>query len=175
MGSGLWWILLGLFVVTMASAEELQARTGAALAGVRVRDVMTPNPDTVHGDVSVADFLRDVALLRLHSAFPLLDSVGRLQGLVTLNRLRSVPPDRRALVTLREIACPPAEIPLTHPDEPLSDLLPRLGGCADGRALVFADGHLVGILTPSDISRAVAVRGLARETGGADLTHALRR
>ena len=37
---GLWWMLLGLFIVTMASAEERHARTSTALAGIRVRDII---------------------------------------------------------------------------------------------------------------------------------------
>lgn len=172
-GSGLWWILIGLFVVTMASAEEQQARTGASLAGARVRDVMTRDPDTAHGDRTVAEFLHEVALYRRHSAFPLLDNAGRLQGLITLNRLRSVDEERRGSTSLREVACPAAEVPLADPDEPLSTLLPRLGGCADGRALAMSEGRPVGIVSPSDISRAVALRGLGvdLDSGGADLTH----
>jgi Zn-dependent protease/CBS domain-containing protein len=171
-GGGLWWILLGLFVVTMASAEEHQARTGAALAGTRVRDVMTADPDTVGGDSTVAEFLSEVALHRRHSAFPLVDQTGRLAGLVTLNRLRSVPAGRRATALLRDVACPVNEIPLADPDEPLAALLTRMGGCADGRALVLSDGRPVGIVTPSDISRAAALHGLGVpiDRGGADLT-----
>ena len=34
-------------------------------------------------------------------------------------------------------------------------LLPRLNGGSDGRALVFADGRLAGIVAPADISRAL--------------------
>lgn len=34
-----------------------------------------------------------------------------------------------------------------------ADLLPRLTGCADRRALVLSDGRLVGIVSPSDITR----------------------
>lgn len=165
MGLGLWWILLGLFVVTMAGAEEAQARTGAALGGVRVRDVMTPNPETAPADVTVARFLGDVAMLRRHSAFPLLDTEGRPQGMVTLNRLRSVPAERRELSTLREAACPKAEIPTARPDEALSALLPRLNDRADGRALVYDGDDLVGIVSPSDISRAAAAHGLASGSG----------
>ena len=91
-GSGLWWMLLGLFIVTMASAEEHHARTSTALAGIKVRDVMTEHPETADGDSTITEFLRDTALLRRHSAFPLLDQAGQLQGLVTLNRIRAVPP-----------------------------------------------------------------------------------
>lgn len=43
-GGGLWWVLVGLFIVLAAGAEQWQAEVGAALAGVRVGDVMTPRP-----------------------------------------------------------------------------------------------------------------------------------
>lgn len=172
LGLGLWWMLLGLFVVTMASAEEHHARTSTALAGVRVRDVMTEQPETVDGNATIAEFLADVALLRRHSTFPLLDHTGALQGLVTFNRIRAVPAERRATTRLSEVACPPDEIPRAAPDEPLSALLSRLSGCADGRALVFADNEMVGIVSPSDISRAAALHGLGVRLGdgGADIT-----
>jgi CBS-domain-containing membrane protein len=77
---------------------------------------------------------------------------------------------------LRQIACPSSEIALAEPDEPLSSLLPRLHGCADGRAVVVDKGRLIGIVSPSDISRAVALRGLGVEldAGGVDLTRASR-
>lgn len=171
-GLGVWWILLGLFIVTMASAEEHQARITTALSGLRVRDVMTANPETVQPDRSVAEFLRDVALLRRHSAFPLLDDIGRLQGLVTLNRIRSIPVQQRASISLREAACPPGEIPLAEPGDPLQELLARMNGCTDGRALVFAEGELVGIVSPSDITRAAALHGVGvtLTSGGADIT-----
>ncbi len=175
-GGGLWFILLGLFVVTMASAEERHARTTTALAGVRVRDIMTANPETADANSTVTEFLRDIALLRRHSTFPLLDHTGRLQGLVTLNRIRAVPPEQRANTLLREVACPPDEIPRAQPDEPLSALLPRLTGCADGRALVVDNDDLLGIVSPSDISRAAALHGLGVQfgTGGADIAEMTR-
>jgi hypothetical protein len=45
-----------------------------------------------------------------------------------------------------------------------------LGGCADGRALVTYGGQLVGIISPSDISRAAALRGIGIQSfDGADL------
>jgi CBS domain-containing protein len=47
------------------------------------------------------------------------------------------------------------EVARATPGEPVSDVLPRLNECSEGRALVFADGHLAGIVTPADISRAL--------------------
>lgn len=160
---GFWWVLVGLFILVIAGAEERQAELGSALAGLRVRDVMTQDPDTAPGDVDIERFLHQTALVRRHSAFPLLDETGRLEGLITLNRMKTVPPEERASTSLRRAACPPEEIPLAAPDEPLDELLPRLSGCTDGRALVFDGDRLAGIVSPSDISRAVALRGLGVE------------
>ncbi|GAB3233329.1 site-2 protease family protein [Glycomyces halotolerans] len=162
-GGGLWWVLLGLFIIVVAGAEERQVQVGSAVEGLRVQDVMSQDPDTAPGDANVEQFLHQTALLRRHSTFPLLDDAGRLEGLITLGRIKGVQPENRTTTRLRDIACPPDEVPHSTPEEPLADLLPRIGGCADGRALVFSDGHLVGIVSPSDISRAVSLRGMGVE------------
>lgn len=171
-GGGLWWILIGLFIVTMASMEENQARTGAMLGGLRARDIMTPDPDTADPDQNVADFLHDVAMVRRHSAFPLLGPDNELRGLVTINRIRGLPRERHHEARVSEIACPVEEIPIVRPDELVADILVKLSGCPDGRALVMEDGALVGIISPTDVSRAISLRGLGVESfAGADLTH----
>lgn len=160
--SGLWLALLGLFLVSAATAEEQQTRLGSQLAHLRVRDVMTPWPTTARGDEAVETFIHDVVLRHRFSSYPLVDPAGHLVGLVTLNRIRAVPPEARALTLLRDIACQPADLPTTQPDEPLADLLSRLSGCADGRAVVVDDDDrvVVGIVTPSDVSRAMQLHGV---------------
>ncbi|WP_262282163.1 site-2 protease family protein [Micromonospora sp. MA102] len=158
---GLWLALIGWFLIGAAGAEERQARMGSALRGIRVADVMTPQPQTASGEMTVADFVDHYLFAYRHSALPLADE-GRPIGLVTLDRVRGVPADRRAATTLAEVSCRADELVLASPDEQLNDLLPRLSQCADGRALVVTDHRLVGIVSPSDISRAVQ-RGSMRE------------
>lgn len=159
---GLWLVLIGLFLVNAAAAEEQQARLGTALHGIRVGDVMARRLVLAHPDETVADLIDRVVMRHRLSTYPLVEEDGRFVGLVTLNRIRGVEPTARVVTRLSDIACPPGEIPAARPDEPLVDLLPRMSGCADGRAVVFdANGHLVGLLTPTDISRAIQVAGLS--------------
>ena len=47
------------------------------------------------------------------------------------------------------------------PTEPLVELLQRLSPQFGGRALVFSDDRLVGIVTQTDIAQAVELRALA--------------
>ncbi|MGC5032296.1 site-2 protease family protein [Micromonospora sp. DT229] len=158
---GLWLALIGWFLIGAASMEERQARVGDALRGVRVGEVMTPQPQTASGELTVADFVDNYLFAYRHTALPLTED-GRPVGLVTLDRVRGVPGDQRGSTTLAAVACRAEDLVLASPEEQLTDLLPRLSECADGRALVVIDGQLVGIVSPSDISRAVQ-RGHLRD------------
>lgn len=86
---------------------------------------------------------------------PLTDNGRTPVGLVTFNQIRHVPPQDQATTRLRDIACPLDQVAQARPDEPAADLLPRLSQCVEGRALVLSDGVLVGIISPSDINRAL--------------------
>jgi CBS domain-containing protein len=62
-----------------------------------------------------------------------------------------------------EVACPREDLVTVSPDEPLADLLGRVSAGEDRRALVLEGGQLVGIVSPADITRALAAadrRGL---------------
>lgn len=85
---------------------------------------------------------------------PICGTDNQLKGF-TLNRVKQLEPARRASIPLRDIACPMDQIPQATPEDDLTDLLPRLGGCADGRALVLESSTLVGIVSHTDIVRAL--------------------
>jgi CBS domain-containing protein len=109
---------------------------------VAVRQIMTAGPVTVPASATVERFLHELLPWLRHSAFPVVDDDGQTVGLVTVRRVNAVPADDRAKMTLREVACPLAEVARATPDEPVADLLPRLNACSDGRALVFDGGKL---------------------------------
>ncbi|MEV4758927.1 site-2 protease family protein [Micromonospora sp. NPDC049559] len=150
---GLWLVLIGWFLLSAARAEQRQAELEAVLGRVRVGEVMSPQPQTVPAGMTVAEFADRYLADRPHTAFPLTEH-GRPAGLVTLDRVRRVPLEQRASTAVRAVACPPGELAFASPDEPVTELLPRLSECAENRALVVTDGQLVGIVSPSDIDRA---------------------
>jgi Zn-dependent protease len=154
----LWFVLLGWFLISAATAEGQQAVLQSRLRMVPVWQIMTANPVTVPASASVAEFLNDYLPWSRHSAFPVVAD-GETVGLVTVRRANQVPAGDRGRTTLRDAGCPLSEVARATPDEPVADVLPRLHGCAEGRALVFADGHLAGIISPVDISRAVERMG----------------
>jgi Zn-dependent protease/CBS domain-containing protein len=153
--SWLWFALIGWFLISSATAEGQQAMLQSRLRTIAVRDVMTAHPVTVPASSTVAWFLDDYLPWHRHSAFPVEGDDGQTVGLVTVHRVHQVPADERGRTTLGDVACPLSDVARATPDEPVADVLPRLHASSDNRALVFADGHLAGIVSPADISRAV--------------------
>ncbi|MGY1709753.1 site-2 protease family protein [Geodermatophilus sp. SYSU D00758] len=173
---GFWLALVGLFVVNAAGAEEQHAQVSGRLGGLQVGRVMSSPVLVADPDQPVERFLHEVALVHRFSTYPLVDRAGALAGLVTLNRLRGVPAAARATTRLGDVACPVAEIPVARPGEPLLELLGRMEGCSDGRAVVLDDGgRVVGVVSPSDVTRLLQLADLAAfdrypsAGGGADV------
>jgi len=160
---GLWLIFIGWFLISGATAEAEASGVRDALAAVRVRDVMTAHPDVAPAWVSVQELLDGYVLRLRHSSFPVRDEYGRLVGLVTLAAVKRVPPEARASTPVAAIAVPLRDVPVADPGEALVDLLTRMPARGDRRVLVLdAEGRLVGIVTPSDVARAIEVAALAR-------------
>jgi hypothetical protein len=67
---GLWLMLIGWFISSAAGAEKRAAVVTSALDGVRVRDVMTADPQLAPGWSTVGDFIDRVAASSRQDAFP---------------------------------------------------------------------------------------------------------
>lgn len=158
---GLWLALIGWFMVSAARLEESQTVAGRRLRGVKVADVMTPQPVTADGKEPLAAFIDRVVLHRPYASYPLVDSLGRLAGLVTLDRIRAVPSERRPWTQLAEVAYPPDAVPTARPEESLVDLLARMAEQATKRSVVVDDdARVIGVISPRDVNHAIRIGDL---------------
>ncbi|HKA51567.1 MAG TPA: CBS domain-containing protein, partial [Candidatus Dormibacteraeota bacterium] len=157
-----WLVFLGWFLLSAARAEESGLVVRQALDRVTVAEVMTQDPIQAPDYISVAELLERFVFGYRHTTFPTHDLDGRLTGLVTLPAVKQVRAEDRASTRVRDIACPLDKVPTAAPEDSLVSLLDRLGGCGEGRALVLKDGKLVGVLSPTDISRTVQRSSLRR-------------
>src|ERR1700694_6046933 len=150
---GVWAVFLGWFLLSAARAEEAGGLIRQALSGISVGDVMTPNPVQAPDDISVEEALHGYVLTSRHSTFPTHDAGGRLSGLLTMAALKNVAPDARPTTRIREIICPLDKVSTATPADPATNLLNVSDGCSEGRTLVVDGDRLVGIISPSDVSR----------------------
>ena len=152
---GVWAVFLGWFLLSAARSEEAAGLLRQALSGTTVADVMTPNPVQAPDDTTVENALHGYVLASRHSTFPTHDAGGRLSGLLTMAALKNVAPDARETTLIKQIICPLDSVSTARPADPITNLLGISEGCSEGRTLVVEDGRLVGIISPSDISRLV--------------------
>ncbi|WP_175412494.1 site-2 protease family protein [Streptomyces sp. TRM64462] len=150
--SGFWLVVIGWFLVAMATGEGARARARELLGGIPVGQVMSVEPTVVPDSMTVGAFLADPGYRFHHSAFPVVDRDRRPVGLVEVKAASRVPEeDRDAPVTSAML--PVEDVPTARPDDSLVGLLEDLESSTAHRALVLEDGRLVGMVTSSDISR----------------------
>jgi Zn-dependent protease len=152
---GLWLMVIGWFLVSAARAEQVATLSGSALAGLRVADVMTPDPEIALGWNTVQEFADRVAAHSRQGAFPVLGFDGRLAGVVLTEAIARMRPADRAALRVDQVAIGvPAEY-LAAPGDPAGSLLTRPPLRGEVSAVVFDDGRLVGMVTAADLGHAL--------------------
>jgi len=157
---GLWFVFLGWFIIQAAQGESSFATVQQLLAGRRVREFMTPDPDVVDPRTTVMDLLETAIGPRAHSSYPVVEGE-RLAGMVGLRRAGSVPLEERAHIPVAEVMVPIEEVEILTADAEMMDAIPTLQGDPK-RAPVVDDGRLVGIISLSDAMRAIEIESVRR-------------
>jgi Zn-dependent protease/CBS domain-containing protein len=159
--SGLWFAFIGWFLLTAAGSEARILAVRDAFGGMRVRDLMVRDPDTVDGQLTLGQFMDDVVWSRPHTTYPVVDG-GVALGLLPFRRVAEVPRGEWDRRLVRDCMIPRSEVPRLGVDDQLVNALVELSD-GIGRGLVLdAEDRLVGLLSVSDLLRALELGGLRR-------------
>jgi Zn-dependent protease len=150
---GLWLMLIGWFLANAARGEANGELARHALEGVLVGDVMSKDPVVVPSWITVELLVDQYVMGHQFTSFPTHSIDGRIDGLVTMRGIKQLRPQQRGNKRAIDIAIPIDLVPIARRDEPITDLLKRIGPASDGRAFVYDSDTLVGIVSPSDIAR----------------------
>jgi Zn-dependent protease/predicted transcriptional regulator len=165
---GAWLAFIGWFLLGAAGAEQRHLAARQALGGLRVRDLMTPEPVTVPAGHTLGRFMDDVAWQRRHSTYPVLED-GRVVGLLDFSCVASIPRHDWDARSVRACMIPLARVPQLQPDDAAIDALVALSDTGANRGVVLEHGRLVGIISAADLGRALEVRPRRlRRSGAAD-------
>jgi CBS domain-containing protein len=144
-------VFIGWFLRNAAISSYQQHLLLTVLSGVRARQAMTPDPDTVPADATVRELADEYFMRRRHASYPVVDP-GSTVGLVTLHAVREVPRAEWDTRTAREIMIPIGDEIVVRSDDDMVAVMERMTGSPARRVLVMRDGALLGIITPSDIT-----------------------
>jgi Zn-dependent protease len=153
--SGLWLAFIGWFLLQASAAEARAIMRRGPPAGLRVGDLMVRDPVTASPDQTLDDFLDRVAWSSRHTAYPVVDG-GRALGMIPFRCFSDVP--RAEWRTRRVADCMVARdaLPTLRPDDDLGAAVAALRRSGLGRTLVLDGDRLAGLLSISDVARAVA-------------------
>jgi Zn-dependent protease/predicted transcriptional regulator len=152
LAGGIWFAFIGWFLVQAARAsyQELQLRD--LLRGVEAEEVMAGDLVRLPPDLSLQDAVDDYFMRYDHGAFPV-DEHGRTVGLLTLRGVRRVPREQWPTRRVRDHMVPLGDQVVVAPDARMDSVLGKLQDGEAGRVLVVQAGEVVGIITPSDLTR----------------------
>jgi Zn-dependent protease len=148
---GIWLVLIGIFVIAAAKAEERGLHVRVAFTGREAGRLMSSPAITIPADVNVAAAVKDYFVRYRHTAFPVTGEDG-LVGLVNLEAVGRVPAERRAETPVGQIAIDdPSLVIDQHQD--VAELLERPAFQRVGRAVVSAPGSELGIISITDVNQ----------------------
>jgi Zn-dependent protease/CBS domain-containing protein len=154
--SGAWLAFIGWFLLQAATSEARYVATKQALDGLRVRDLMIRRPVTVDADLSLGQFIDEVAWSQRYTTYPVLEQ-GHPIGLLAFRSVATVPRSEWNARRVRDAMIPREKVPLLDEDELAIDALAALSASEVNRGLVVDDGRLAGFLSITDLLRALEV------------------
>jgi Zn-dependent protease/predicted transcriptional regulator len=152
LAGGIWFAFIGWFLVQAARSSYQELQLQQLLRGVEAEDVMAGDLRRIPPELSLQDAVDDYFMRYDHSAFPV-DEQGRTIGLLTLRGVRRVPREQWPTRRVRELMVPLDDQVVVAPDARMDGVLGKLQDGEAGRVLVVQDGEVVGIITPSDLTR----------------------
>lgn len=153
-------ILIAIYLYFAASGEERATVISATLEGFKIRDVMTTVPKVVHVPPEwTVNQLVDLMFKTKHMGYPVQDSgaSSSVLGVVTFADVRQIPVSARDTTRVEDIMN--RELISIGPDADAFAALNLMSRRNVGRLIVMDDGKMVGIVSRTDLIRAIQFRG----------------
>jgi Zn-dependent protease len=170
--SGMWLVLIGLFLQNAANASYAQIGLREALGRLPVSEIMARDVVAVRPDDTV-ESLVDRFWAHHVASFPVVDG-DRVIGIASIGQLQRRPREQWPLLRVRDLMLPLDDSLKVRPSDTAFRALERASGNHLGRLAVMDGDRLVGYLSMQDITHVLALRGLGRDGGAHGARHAPR-
>jgi Zn-dependent protease/CBS domain-containing protein len=152
LAGGIWFAFIGWFLVQAARSSYQELQLQQLLRGVEAEDVMAGDLRRIPPELSLQDAVDDYFMRYDHGAFPV-EEHGRTVGLLTLRGVRRVPREQWPTRRVRDHMVPLSDQVVVAPEARMDGVLGKLQDSEANRVLVVEHGEVVGIITPSDLTR----------------------
>ena len=152
--TGIWLAFLGWFLGSAAREELASEESRRLLNGIDVATVMSAPAIMTSPQTTLRTLVTEVLPVVHGSTIPVVEH-GVLVGLITPEHLRRVRSDQWATATVGSVATPATSVATAHTGERLGEVLERVGGELQRLVVLDGEGRVVGVVTPTDIARAL--------------------
>ncbi|HZD38993.1 MAG TPA: site-2 protease family protein [Actinomycetes bacterium] len=152
LAGGIWFAFIGWFLVQAARASYQELQVRELLRRVEAHEVMAGDLLRIPPELTVQRAVDDYFMRYDHGAFPV-DEHGRTIGLLTMRGVRRVPREQWPTRRVRELMVPLGDQVMVSPHARMDQVMGKLEEGDANRVLVVDDGEVVGIITPSDLTR----------------------
>jgi len=143
--------LIAFFIYIGASEEEKSIEVTVILEGVKVMDIMSKEVKTVNNETTVEELL-DIMFKYKHMGYPVVDG-SDVKGIVTFTDVQKVIKEDRKNVKVSQIMT--KELITARDDDEAVTVMKLLTKNNIGRIIVKNDGKMIGIVSRTDVLRAV--------------------
>lgn len=156
--NGLWLALIGWFLENAAVGSYRQVALQEVLQGHVAREIMIQDCPVVPPGLTIQQLVNQHILVSGIRCFPVVAN-DRVMGLVTLNNVKAVPPERWASQTVREVMTPLDRLKSVTVDEDLSTILRIMTEEDVNQVPVVEGGNIVGMIARDNLISFISVRG----------------
>lgn len=152
----IWFILIAVFIYIGASEEEKVSEISIALENFKVKDLMSPNIDSVSPDMTLREF-SDYMIIHRHLGYPVMEN-NNLLGIMTINELHKVEKHKQETTLVRDVMR--KDVLSISSDEGAIAAFKMMAKSNHERLIVKQDGNVLGVISWSDLLRAFKMKGV---------------
>ena len=157
--TGLWWVLIGLFLQGAARQAVERESMRQLFSYLPVRRLVAQAPVAVPASLPLDRFVDDYALRYHFSHFPVVEG-GRVIGSLRTRAVADVPREAWETTPVSAVMRRLRPTDVVDPDETADAALARMQENGEGRVLLLREGRLEGVLTLRDLLEHLAVARL---------------
>jgi CBS domain-containing protein len=147
--AGLWTAVIGWFLSSAADASKNEVTLRETFSKLKVREVMSPNVQTISPDTSVEQVVTGILRRQYERAIPVCRD-DRLTGIISMTDIKELPRDRWPLTPVQQIMTS-APLYTVAPDDTVDKALRLLSEHDINQVIISEQGQCVGILKRADI------------------------
>jgi Zn-dependent protease len=153
---GLWWVVIGWFLLSVAKESFTQVAVRRVLEGLRVADFMTAELPTIDRTLSLEDYMHEV--LRTGRRCHLVLGNNQMVGMITLHHVRQIPREEWVNTSIQAAMLPYESIQWAQADEAAPKILERMQATDINQMPVLRDGQVVGMVSRDAMLQVIQTR-----------------